>query len=339
MFNLWRNFNMKKTLIAAAALVATGAFAQSAVTLSGSLNAGYKVAANGATSLAALKGDRNNLTFGVVEDMGGGMKVSGTLQFRFDPYTGGNTYQNTVSGSKNDNLMEQAKLAISGGFGEIAAGRFTNNLGTAPIHFMEDSGYAASSTSIYGRVSGQVQYTTPKIMGAQLWVLHGSKAQNVYPTAAGNGLAATTALTDDLNIIGINYTNGPLFVQLADIRGQVGEKSSKWGATYDFGKFKVSVGQYNQRDDIGTGTTGMLTHTSTEFGIQAPFGNWLTALTYQNNDKQLNTNDTGIMNKLGGKAYYSLSKRSTLEFEASQLNNSQTSVNGTAYYMGARHTF
>ena len=66
---------MKKTLVALAALAATGAYAQATIT--GSINVGYKNSAAGVGSVGGLKGDRNHLTFTASEDIGNGMKEIG----------------------------------------------------------------------------------------------------------------------------------------------------------------------------------------------------------------------------------------------------------------------
>jgi len=246
---------------------------------------------------------------------------------------------------------------------------------------MEDSGSSAASTTIYGRMSSQLQYATPVFSGIQAFALHAKATDNKYSAAlSGNGFntsydLSTSALAsgslNDFAAFGVNYANGPLFVHVASISGLVGDKDSKWAVTYNFGPAKVSVGQFRQGSDIGYTavaavassanlTTGAVTaataaraaygiaaHTSTEYGVEVPYGNFVGAITYQTNDKDLalgKTDGSSQMTKIGAKLFYSLSKRTTLEFETANVSNggassNGTSDNGTNYYTGIRHTF
>jgi len=348
---------MKKTLVALATLAATGAFAQ--VTISGSMNVGYKNSAAGVGSVGALKGDRNHLTFTAAEDIGNGLKVTAALQLRYDSMHGGNTYGNTAieGGTKGANLFEQSRLTVEGGFGTVSVGRFTNALGVAPLHFMEDSAYSAASTSAYGRLSGQLQYLSPSFAGAQVWALTARMDQNTYPTASGNGMTASsvaangvitsgTAALRNFSAFGLNYANGPIFAQVASITGLYDDTNTKWGVTYNLGMAKLAVGQYRQGKDVGTHATAannMAAHTTTEYGVEVPFGQFVGAVTMHRNDKDLTpgvTNGSSQQQKVGYKLYYSLNKTTTLEFEGSNTSNAQSSANnGTAYYLGARKTF
>ena len=346
---------MKKTLVALAALAATGAFAQ--VTISGSMNVGYKNSAAGAGSVGALKGDRNHLTFTAAEDIGNGLKVTAALQLRYDSMHGGNTYGNTAieGGTKGANLFEQSRLTVEGGFGTVSVGRFTNAIGVAPLHFMEDSAYSAASTSAYGRLSGQLQYLSPSFAGAQVWALTARMDQNTYPTASGNGMTASsvaangvitsgTAALRNFSAFGLNYANGPIFAQVSSITGLYDDTNTKWGVTYNLGMAKLAVGQYRQGKAIGSGATGMTAHTTTEYGVEVPFGQFVGAVTMHRNDKDLDstkTDGTSQQQKVGYKLYYSLNKTTTMEFEGSNTSNAGAgaSSNGTAYYLGARKTF
>ena len=75
---------MKKTLIAMAALVATSAFAQSSVTISGFLHGSYdsfSVKNSGATRTGNKSENRvsdnsSRIVFNMVEDLGGGLGVT-----------------------------------------------------------------------------------------------------------------------------------------------------------------------------------------------------------------------------------------------------------------------
>jgi len=350
---------MKKTLVALAAMAATGAFAQ--VTISGSINLGYHNNAAGVGSMSTsggLKGDRNHLTFTAAEDIGNGLKVTAALQMRFNSANGGNTYGNTKNegGTMGANLFEQSRLTVEGGFGTVSAGRFTNVIGVAPLHVMEDSAYSAASTSAYGRLSGQLQYISPSFAGAQVWGLFARMDQNTYPTSSGNGMTASsvaangaittgTAALRNFSAFGLNYANGPIFAQVSSITGLYDDTNTKWGVTYNLGMAKLAVGQYRQGKAIGSGGTGMTAHTTTEYGVEVPFGQFVGAVTMHRNNTDLDSTKTDgstQQQKVGYKLYYSLNKTTFLEFEGSNTSNGPVGAsnpNGTAYYIGARKTF
>ena len=75
---------MKKSLIALAALAATASFAQSSVTISGYLGASFDAASvsgattarTGNTSETRVSDQSSRIIFGLVEDLGGGLRPS-----------------------------------------------------------------------------------------------------------------------------------------------------------------------------------------------------------------------------------------------------------------------
>jgi hypothetical protein len=305
---------MKKSLVALAALAATSAFAQSSVTLSGSLNYGMSTSVAKATTVGGWKGDRNHLTFAATDDLGGGLKMTGMAQTRFSD-SGAATYINSVTGSKNESVFEQFKLTLDTNYGQVAVGRFTNMIGVAPLHPLEDAAQStASHQAANGRHSGQIQFVSPAFNGAKVWALSAKATSNVYMgggTGAGYSaawdLSATNAATNattahkDLSALGIDYTNGKLYAQYYQITDLMNTKQTKIGATYDFGSFKLYANQFNQKDNItqvvakaatwkmtgvntvvqdaaavvaGAGTSGMAAHKATELAVTVPYGAW-----------------------------------------------------------------
>ncbi len=70
---------MKKTLVAIAALAATGAFAQSSVTIDGVVDAGYQSVnykGNTVNGIAGNGSSTSQLNFRGTQDLGGGAKAS-----------------------------------------------------------------------------------------------------------------------------------------------------------------------------------------------------------------------------------------------------------------------
>jgi predicted porin len=149
---------MKKSLVAIAALAATGAFAQSSISLSGLFDVGAtynKNVAPGAAKMGVGLGNNNRLIFSGVEDLGGGMAATFAAQMRFSPTTGTNeagsagavTSANQTAGqgilkdangvaildAKGNNISAvnfgrplfqgETRVGLRGGFGHIRLGR------------------------------------------------------------------------------------------------------------------------------------------------------------------------------------------------------------------------
>lgn len=208
---------MKKTLIAVAALAATGAFAQ--VSVYGRLDAGWAVTtsttnnvetkANGVqshNSVSSMWGIRGS------EDLGGGLKAN--FQLEQDIYTAnGNTGVSGALGGGNNNnapgFNRVSLLGLSGGFGTVSFGRDyvpTFKL----VGATEINGYSRVSTIQLAAAGGQstapnlVFYSSPVMSGFQVNLAYGN--QDTTSNAGDN----TTKITN----ITATYTNGPLMVGL-----------------------------------------------------------------------------------------------------------------------------
>ena len=354
---------MKKTLVALAALAATTAFAQSTVTMSGSINYGEHFNTDKSSTVGALKGDRNQITFAAVEDLGNGMKAGATLQARFNSATGQTGYANTA-GAPGDaagtTLFEQTKITLdSGSFGKVDLGRFTNFLGTSPLYLMEDARQSTNAAqAVHGRYSGQIQYTSPAFMGVTVSALSAKATSNCYIAASGGGYYSGAAYnycaagTADFSAYNIAYNNGPVYVQLSQSTDFLGVKAETLGATYDAGFAKFSVNQYNQKSDItapatnittfGTAygstapsissTNGMKAHKSTEYAAKVPFGRFTGIIGKQSNDTDLQigkTDGTTKMDKTGWAVLYDITKRTQLQYYGSQVKNGTNAAGAT----------
>jgi hypothetical protein len=364
---------MKKTLVALAAMAATGAFAQSTVTLSGSIMYGVSTSVTHLQSLGAWKGDRNTLTFGAVEDLGGGLKVSTSVQARWNSATGiaNNGYVNSATGNSYDNLFEQTKLTVDSQYGQVAFGRFTNAIGVAPVHVLEDSAQTtASGQAANGRMSGQFQYMSPNVAGFQVWAFNAKNLNNKY---FGGGTGAGYSSTWDLslanlatntktrwqnaNATGVNYTNGPIYAQYYEITDLMGLKETKISGVYDLGFAKLYANQFNQKSNItqvvapaaaGLGTKGMAAHKATELAVNVPYGAFNFQLGRFTVDKDLDlskTDGSTKTSKTGWGATYDFSKRTKAVFAASVTEKGSANLNagslltGRNQYIGLAHNF
>jgi len=207
---------MKKTLVAIASLAAVSAFAQSSVSITGNIDAGFQantykgvnvsgIANNGAsTSTIQLNG---------VEDLGGGLRATFKLNSDFNPTAGqgnagyggvatgqsaGITSTTGVAGSSGSWLNSEMKFGLAGGFGEIYTG-VVNNLtldagGTGnPFGTAIGSGFRALyNTDVIGILVSRIgmhdhdeqlnqQFLSfPKYRSHQCCIEHGSLNQLLY---------------------------------------------------------------------------------------------------------------------------------------------------------------
>jgi predicted porin len=229
----------------------------------------------------------------------------------------------------------------------------------------EDSGYGANAgLAVYGRMSGQVQYTSPSFAGINFQALYVDSASNKYNGGNAPGVGYAAAGTElkkrnDMSAMGVNYSQGPVYASYQAGKGLLGDNFANINATYDFGVAKVAFRQWNQKDDvtesagIGTGNTAVdiKAHKTNEFGIQVPYKAWVFASTRSKSNADLSTTQTGVStthNVQGYKAYYYLSKRTSIQFEAATKKNAynpasttttDVALNGTSYFLGLNHGF
>ncbi len=182
---------MKKTLIAIAALAATGAFAQSTVTIDGIVDAGY-VSYNykgvGVTGIDRNLTSTSQINFRVSSDLGGGLKATWRSETDFTPTgnaantgavgnvastTGSAAGAGTTNGVAASFMNGEQILALTGGFGKVAFGAINNNSLTAhstsqPFGTAIGSGFRATSGSFASpdvRADNSFQYVTPTLGG------------------------------------------------------------------------------------------------------------------------------------------------------------------------------
>ena len=202
---------MKKTLIAAAVMAASGvAFAASNVTLYGVIDAGAVVSKvkHETTKVQMVSGFDSGSRWGIkgVEDLGNGYAVGFQLEQGFDSDTGANT----ASNSAGRTFGRETRLYVKGAFGELGFGRF---------------GSLASGAGSYNILTGWVFGTSYDVSGS--WTSFGranSRVNNaiayVSPSFAGFNLYAmySNGTSDDANKwadndhyygLGLKYANGP----------------------------------------------------------------------------------------------------------------------------------
>jgi predicted porin len=308
---------MKKTLIALAAVAATGAaFAQSTVTLSGTFGAGYQSYENGApatTNKGIAPVTDASVKFTAVEDLGGGLKATAAGQFAMNASRGGNL------------TKEDSSVSLAGGFGTVAF-----NSTRASDTAISANVFASwlPRVSFYDTVSARIaidvlSYTTPDIMpGLKFGVAQAELTEGVLTSAK------------KVDIISANYAKGPLAVAFAqkattgltaaELTAGAKKNNTELAATYDLGVAKVGLGY----DSATTSGTAYTSKNMMSYGVSVPMG----AITMGVNGAKRGDRkfyDAGVN--------YDLSKRTSLRAQFGQMDGG--SFDGKQYRVGVLHNF
>jgi predicted porin len=259
---------MKKSLIALAALsaFATAAQAQSSVTISGALEAGYTnkdVRSQGSTTANTnVSGITSghvvtpNITFSGTEDLGGGLKASFVLQEEFDTATGSEDVTNS-SGK-----FSQSFVSLAGGFGTVSVGTMnhaTRDLGGV-YRFFGDIGRLASATNSANNLANTIQYVSPTFNGFAFSVASSDSGKTVTDgadtlrnpqqntsfgiTGAVGNLRLAAAREDVKLLATANNASQPKMEMLSV------------GGSYDFGVAKLGAAVVDQEVTKIDGTNG-----------------------------------------------------------------------------------
>jgi predicted porin len=352
---------MKKTLIALAALAATGAFAQSSVSLYGRLDAGI-AAGKTTTETNGVSVDTKNdgvmshnsvsSYWGLMgsEDLGGGLKANFKLEQDLFPATG-NLGQSGALGGEGSTAAfnRRSYVGLAGAFGTLNIGRDYNpmfNVAAASDVF----GLSRLSTvglagNVGSTVARQVMYSTPNFSGFSA------------DFALGNNDIVGQTSTETRNAhVAAKYVNGPLYVGVATGNSETTNaanatktEGSAFTATYDFGAAKVYAGYLTQKVTT-LNVAGSLQQTETNLGVNVPFGKFAFQAAWGRNSK---TNDTvgGNAEDRSGTdwavgATYTLSKRTYGYVKTGVVNKLEGSLTAatvntkyTETNVGIVHTF
>jgi len=345
---------MKKTLIALAAVAATGAaFAQSTVTLFGIVDAGYASVKNSSTptAVATKKSGITNsginssrLGFRGEEDLGGGMKAGFWLE----------TQLQNDSDATAVTFARRSTVSLMGGFGEVRIGRdytptFWNTtvydaFGTNGIGQAATPGLMGATNTTAVRSNNSVSYFTPAMSGfsAQVMVGFGEALQTSGTPSVKTG--------DYMGLRG-GYAAGPLSVHAAygKLEGATDAadiKTTNFGASYDLGMIKPALFIGNEKNS----TTKI---SAVEVSATAPVGPGSVRVAYSKYDLK---NDPAEATKFALGYVYDLSKRTavygtfarttnkggaTLAVANNGLTNAAANAGGksTGYEVGVRHSF
>lgn len=369
---------MQKKLIAlaVAAVTSGAAFAQSNVTIYGTIDMGYLYrggnsgAVQNTHSSHALQGNsaQSSIGFKGVEDLGNGLKALFDLEYRLTPDA-----NSTIGGAGAGHQY----VGLTGAFGTAVAG-YLDGLrygiyGKYSPFGNYSVGNFTSMTTQYDRAQNAIAYISPSFAGFTLIL---ATATNTQATEGGlasihPGLAAGGNNGDD-RLFSINaiYANGPLSIDLDyETTKTVGMENSRLyvatgGVSYDFGVVKVSglydiikgdpnslIGGNTTLDLGGVGLGNSYNRRNWMLGASVPFGKVSFLAGYGRvKDKTLTDADAS---KWAVGARYALSKRTTLYADFAHINNdtnaaytinpmgnnSGTSGGINGLDLGIKHTF
>lgn len=359
---------MKKSLIALAALAATGAFAQSSVVLSGVMDAALTYGSNvapGAPTLSVGRQNNNRLNFNVTEDLGGGMAATVALGLRFEPNTG-----NVESGVR-PLFQGESRVGISGSFGRVRLGRGLTAVQQPNGGMIDPWGVTTVAGSLYavgfstdyaaggeGRTDG-IFYDSPT-MGGVAFALTYSPRKTA--TGVTTGAAPATTYGKTFVSTAVTYVAGPVQAMLGYEQNRQGDSLLQLGGNYDLGAAKLFAGYGNVKggsaadratvafastsggypltgaqNATGTGATATqvaagTTITTWTLGASIPMG----ATTFRAGYSSYASDIAGALrdSKLGLGVSYALSKRTYVYSDiasTSRNNNPATTVNNPAY--------
>jgi predicted porin len=181
----------------------SAAYAQSSVTIYGTLDAG--VSRRTDTDLTAVgKRDNNKLGFRGVEDLGSGLKALFQLEIRYEPDTG------VIESTTRPLFQGQSRVGLQGDFGTIRLGRGLTAFQETSTAYepwsgmpavagyqtdLQVAGYTSDPLSPAGnsanRFSNAIFYNTPVIAGVfQLNVTVATKEAQGNPAIVGRGTVA-----------------------------------------------------------------------------------------------------------------------------------------------------
>lgn len=348
---------MKKSLIAAAALAASGAvFAQSSVQVYGIADVwggsvtvkkdGVKQYPDSQTGL--FDGGVSDSRFGFkgTEDLGGGLKAEFTLEQGFKLDDGS-------LAEKGKAFNRQAWVGLSGGFGAVKFGRaytaFDDVSGAAASVFDSDLAPINNifvSTWASTRVDNTIRYETPTFSGFSGAVSY----------SLGEDKTADTSATK-LYALSAKYENGPLMLGagyakldaeadlsvfdkfLGTVKGSL--DATRLNASYDFGVAKA-LASYGRAKAKAAGDS--VRSNEWELGVEVPLAaNLALSAGYGRVTLKENGVKIGKGNSLGAAVAYSLSKRTLVYagFNQTKLEDSPktTETKQNIYAVGVKHTF
>lgn len=350
---------MQKKLIAlaVAAMASGAAFAQSNVTIYGSVDMAashrsdsWVRGVNSKTAIDSGVSAGNRLGFKGTEDLGNGLKAIFTLEAGFEVDTGEQSQDGRLFG-------RQAFVGLTGGFGTAIAGR----LYTPHYSFLSTidpfkAGTVGRYNNTYGadlnglldpiRVDNAVAYVSPSFSGFNVTAAYSNNAidqENGGVSYNDNGSFKRDPITGRVTGVsgsGSNqnrvyailprYTNGPIDVavnyhsiDMADSSGIDTIRNWLVGGTYDFGVAKLAAFYSDNKVDYRARGSNDLKVKNYMVGVTVPFGKHAVMASYNHSEAEQHRLD-GDSDQWALGWTYDLSKRTNLYAAYASIDNDQT---------------
>ena len=259
---------MKKTLVALAAVAASGAaLAQSSVTLYGVVDASVTnvnrfsatvggsytglAGSNIASSLWGLRGS---------EDLGGGMRAVFNLEADLDPTNG--TFDATAAGINSGALFRRASFAgLAGSFGEVTFGRRLNPL---ILNFIQNQVNNSNSTTVVTMASANfadfwiknaITYTSPNLNGLTVQAqyapsnLAGAQDNGSVTAVAARFVTGGLELHASAQDLKVAPTGVPSAATNTAQATTAGKQSQVIGAKYTMGPYSVAATSFESKQN------------------------------------------------------------------------------------------
>lgn len=331
-------------LSAAVASACGTAWAQSAVSVSGAVDAGVAYVKTDSTSqLQQSTGSvaASSLVFQGTENLGRGYNAFFLLRTLF--------FTDTGEVSANRLYGSESKVGLAGPQGRIEVGRLFNPTHQALVFKSpSQSNFAGAFNMAIGGYApywnDSVRYTTPNIKGATFAVQHSFGDTGISGNNNANGTAyAINYDLGNLSVSGIYESVATVALPGVNYRS----KRSTVMGVYDFGFMKAHAGYFNENSG---GAGAPLEFSLAILGVsKVVTGALRVTAEYGHKDFKQSANQA---NYVGLAAFYSLSKRTTLYSMINVINNggaARQSVyrgitplpgeNTSGYLVGMRHTF
>jgi len=255
---------MKKSLIALAALAATGAFAQSSVTIYGRANVDISsYSATGATAGAAsdlasrtrVADSGSRFGFRVNEDLGGGLRAFVVCETGINIDNGGANGQGVgaagpANASANFFCSREGHVGVGNATVELRLGRQNvwwshgelNQTGANFTSFDAIGGMYAPSSGMSAATISRESNVILLHAGSALGAFAGSQAY--YSVNAQEGATSGIASPNKGSIMGfkLNYSQGPIVAMLDYAAGKNSANNSTAAADFDSNSTKAGVG-------------------------------------------------------------------------------------------------
>ena len=293
---------MKKTLVALAAVAATGgAFAQAVMT--GYVAFGYESATSSANATTSGMGmDDAEINFAIAETIEGVGKLSATMGF-----TNGGRGSSATGNDSTIKLTTDSGTAITMGTTK-GASYLTGGVAAVGTNYNWDlSGRLFSSRTINDAVSVKI----PLMEGLSLSIAHAEAAVSSYWTGTG---AAGNGTEQRYNTASVGYAAGALVVDAGYRSYDNGQASStsnantrnRASASYDLGVAKIGLGYEATQYMYGNSKTDSLLGLNVPLGGALSFGTQVAQVSTSGNASAAsNYNRNGYLVGMN----YSLSKQ------------------------------